>query len=413
MPAGPGHGGYGLAMGRRRCSSITRTCVVLPAAALVLAACSSSHVVGSSHASTTTTAAAGTTTTAAPATTTTTPSGPPGGPVPAGFEAQSVTFVSSQDGYVLGTTGCPAASCTGVLRTVDGGRTWAGIPAPSVGVGSAPDVNEIRFADPMDGWVYGHEALQSTHDGGAHWSAIPTPGGGSVQSVEAGGGFAYALVIQGNGANPAPANLYRTPAGADSWSVVAGATVANAVSGAVVVHGSSVWTVVQPAAGATVFRTLSGGAWVTRSLPCQGPSGDAIAAADAQHMAVVCASGAAAGQQPKLVYSSADAGSSWKAVGSAPEGGDTLGLAMASTSTLVISAASGASELYGSFDGGKTWTTVEQDTSSGGLPWADLGFTDPAQGVVVEGQVGITGTPTRLYMTRDGGHSWAPVSFSS
>jgi len=401
-------------MARRRRLSVTRTCVVLPAVALVLSACSSSHVVGSSHATTTTTAAAGTSTTAVPTTTSTTPSGPPGGPVPSGFRAQSVTFVSDQQGYVLGATGCGAASCTAVLRTRDGGRTWAGIPAPALGVGSnTGDAYEIRFADPSDGWIFGHQVLQSTHDGGAHWSAVPLPGGGSIESLEAGGGFAYALVITGNGANPAPAGLYRTPVGTDSWSVVAGTTVANAVAGVVVVHGGSVWMVVQPAAGASVFRASSGGAWATRSLPCQGPSGDAIAAVDPEDMAVVCASGAAAGQQPKLVYVSADGGSSWKAVGSAPQGGDTLGLAMASPSTLVISAASGASELYGSFDGGKTWTTVEQDTSSGGLPWDDLGFTDAAQGVVVEGEVGIPGTPTHLDMTRDGGHSWTPLRFTS
>ncbi|HUZ44117.1 MAG TPA: hypothetical protein VMU63_06900 [Acidimicrobiales bacterium] len=402
-------------MASRRRSSLPRRCVFLAATALVVAACSSSHVVGSSHSTTTTTTGgAATSSSTAPTTTTTAPPGPPGGPVPSGFEAQSATFVSDQEGYVLGATGCAAVACTAILRTRDAGRTWAGIPAPSVGVGSAaPDANEIRFADPMNGWVFGHQALQSTHDGGAHWSDVALPGGGSIQSLEAGGGFAYALVITGNGANPAPAGLYRTPVGTDRWSIVAGTNVANAVSGVVVVHGASVWMVVQPAAGASVFRASSGGTWVTRTLPCQGPSGNAIAAVDAQDMAVVCASGAAAGQQPKLVYVSTDAGSSWKPAGSAPEGGDTLGLAMASTSGMVISAASGASELYGSFDGGKTWTTVEQDTNGGGLPWEDLGFTDASQGVVVEGQIGIPGTPTHLDMTRDGGHTWAPVTFTS
>lgn len=401
-------------MARRRHPPLPGALASLTVLVLVLAACSSSHVASGHSTTTTSTAAAvSSSTTTASSTTTTAPAGPPGGPVPAGFQAQSVTFVSDQEGYVLGRTSCSAASCTAVLRTMDGGRTWAGIPAPSVGVGSGPEADEIRFADPMDGWVFGHQVLESTHDGGAHWSNVPLPGGGSIQSLEAGAGFAYALVITGNGANPAPAAVYRTPAGADTWSVVPGGTVPNAVAGVVLVHGPSLWMVVQPAAGASVFRAYSGGTWATRSLPCQGPSGDAIAAADTVDMAVVCASGAAAGQQPKLVYVSADAGSSWKAAGSAPQGGDTLGLAMASTSSLVISAASGASELYGSFDGGRTWTTVEQDTSGGGLPWEDLGFTDASQGVVVEGQVGIPGSRTHLYITRDGGHSWSPVGFTS
>jgi photosystem II stability/assembly factor-like uncharacterized protein len=86
---------------------------------------------------------------------------------------------------------------------------------------------------------------------------------------------------------------------------------------------------------------------------------------------------------------------------------------MASTSTIVIAAASGASYLYASFNSGRTWSTVDQDTDGGGLPWSDIGFTTPLQGVVIEGQVGITGTASRLFVTHDGGHSWSPASFSA
>jgi len=93
--------------------------------------------------------------------------------------------------------------------------------------------------------------------------------------------------------------------------------------------------------------------------------------------------------------------------------GDTLGAAMASPSVVVVAAASGASFLYGTFDAGRSWSTVYQDTAGGGAPWRDLGFTDASQGVVVEGlQPGTAGLPpNRLLMTRDGGHTWAPVTF--
>jgi hypothetical protein len=80
--------------------------------------------------------------------------GPAGGPVPRGFRAQSVTFVSPTMGWVLGTAPCAAAPCTSVLRTRDGGRTWSGIPAPRVRLGDglpAEGASELRFADARNG----------------------------------------------------------------------------------------------------------------------------------------------------------------------------------------------------------------------------------------------------------------------
>ena len=332
--------------------------------------------------------------------------------MPSGFQAQSVTFASATEGFVLGAAQCSSGTCPAVLRTRDAGQTWVGIPAPTVTVGTdTGQASQIRFADPADGWVDGHGVLYATHNGGATWQALASPGSGTIESLQAGGGYAYALVISGNAANPAPASVYRTPVGSDSWSVMSGSSVSGAVSGTLVVQSGSAWEVVQPAGAKAVLKVLAGSQWIGRALPCQGPSGQALAAVDSTHMAVVCANGAAAGQQPKLVYTSADAGQTWSAAGSAPDGGDTLGVAMASTGTIVIAAASGASFLYGSFDAGKTWSTVDQDTNGGGLPWRDLGFTTPLQGVVIEGQLGITGVASRLFATHDGGHSWSPVSF--
>lgn len=385
---------------------------VLAVLSLTVAACSSSPARPRAATTTSTTGASTSTTTAS--TTTTTEVGPAGGPVPAGFQAQSVTFVSASEGFVLGAAGCSAGTCSAVLRTRDAGHSWVGIPAPAMKVGAdSGQASQIRFADPADGWIDGHGVLFATHDGGATWQSLSSPGSGTIESLAAAGGYAYALVISGNGANPAPASVYRTPVAGDSWALMPGSAVSGAVSGSLVVQGASAWEVVQPAGAKAVLKALASGQWVGRPLPCQGPSGQALAATDATHMAVVCANGAAAGQQPKLVYTSADGGQTWAAAGSAPDGGDTLGVAMASTSTIVIAAASGASYLYASFNAGRTWSTVDQDTAGGGLPWSDLGFTTPLQGVVIEGQVGVSGTASRLFATHDGGHSWAPVSFGA
>ena len=100
------------------------------------------------------------------------PAGPAGAPVPKGFSPASVTFVSLQTGWVLGAT-CPTCTVS-LLRTRDGGRTWASVPGPATVL--APDqsagVHEVRFADLNDGWVLGAE-IWATHDGGSYWARSP------------------------------------------------------------------------------------------------------------------------------------------------------------------------------------------------------------------------------------------------
>ena len=109
---------------------------------------------------------------------------PSGGPVPAGFRAASVTFVSTLEAFVLGTAPCKRAPCTSIVRTRDRGVSWRGLPAPVVplgepGISSGPGVWGIRFATPEHGFVFGN-GLWVTTDGGEHWSAAAYPGGSIV-----------------------------------------------------------------------------------------------------------------------------------------------------------------------------------------------------------------------------------------
>ena len=46
--------------------------------------------------------------------------------VPNGFHAQSLSWISSTEGWMLGSTPCGRASCSTVLATADGGQTWSG-----------------------------------------------------------------------------------------------------------------------------------------------------------------------------------------------------------------------------------------------------------------------------------------------
>ncbi|MHB8440156.1 MAG: hypothetical protein ACYDD4_13510, partial [Acidimicrobiales bacterium] len=119
------------------------------AAVVVLAAACSSPA---SSARTTTTVAP-TTSSTPPTSTTTLPSG---SPVPSGFQAASVTFVSPTTGYVLGVdSGCAVGGCVALVRTSDTTGSWVSVGAPHAAYldhgGQAtssglPVVSEVRFA---------------------------------------------------------------------------------------------------------------------------------------------------------------------------------------------------------------------------------------------------------------------------
>src|SRR5580658_2247417 len=163
---------------------LARSSTGSPPAATAPSSAVSSAAAGTGAAST------GPATTSPPVTASGAPSSPAtsagaGGPVPAGFAATSVTFVSADEAFVLGTAPCAHAPCTSIVRTLDRGGSWVGLPAPVVPLGD-PYANTdqaavwgIRFANPDDGFVFGN-GLWETTDGGEQWTAAAGPGGSIV-----------------------------------------------------------------------------------------------------------------------------------------------------------------------------------------------------------------------------------------
>ena len=68
---------------------------------------------------------------------------------------------------------------------------FVGTPAPRT-----DQVSQLRFADAQNGFAYGPQ-LWVTHDAGASWNQLDP--GGQVVELEAGGGYAYAIVRSQNG----------------------------------------------------------------------------------------------------------------------------------------------------------------------------------------------------------------------
>src|SRR3984957_5747769 len=214
-PRHPGPGGdrHPTAYPRPRCSP-SLVCALL-GVALLLAAC------GMPAATKGASAPKSVPTTGAPTRrSTTTTTGP--GRV-SGFLAQSASFVTESDGYVLGDADCSVGTCTALLHTTDRGVAWSTLSAPPTAISyqGAGGVSGLHFADQLDGWAYG-DTLWATHDGGNTWNQLRL--GGSIVAMASGLGVAYALV-QACASCSAPADsipLFRSRAGAPGLAAVCG-----------------------------------------------------------------------------------------------------------------------------------------------------------------------------------------------
>jgi hypothetical protein len=368
---------------------------------------------GASSASASPAGGASSTTPSAPATSTV--SVPSGGPVPTGFAAASVTFVSPEEAFVLGTAPCAKPPCTSILRTLDRGASWRGLPAPVAPLAAqsevaGPAVWGIRFANPSDGFVFGN-GLWETTDGGEHWAPAASPGS-SIESLEVIDGQVLAVVgtCTPNGGCGQTGTLMRRPLAGGGWQVVKQVTDHGAIA-----TQARVAAVLD---GANVIVTANGGiSTSTRAAPC-GTEGiiepASLAVTSPNGLALLCAGNGAAGSVDKTVYVSDDLGAHWTKAGSPARGGDPEAISAGSTSQLVVAAASGASMLYYSADGGAQWSTAYY-AGDGGLGFNDLGFTTAANGVVVYGPAqsdnNAEGRPGRLLLTSNGGASWQSVAF--
>lgn len=347
---------------------------------------------------------------------------PAGGPVPAGMAATSVTFVSPDESFVLGTAPCATAVCTSIVRTLDGGRHWRGLPAPVVPVGSPGGgrgraVWGIRFASPAHGFVFG-TGLWETTDGGEHWVHDSQPGS-SILSLAVLGGQVVALTDRctpqaGCGQR---GSLIRRPLAGGSWSTVARVhtallpdptdLISTQAGDAAVLDGTRVLTIINGGMISSEHAT-----------PCTRPgvAYAASVAATSGHgdLALLCTGQGYMGHTVKRVYVSGNQGATWARAGVPDPAGDGGIIAGPTPVTLVIATASAASWLYRSTDAAAAWQTVRM-APDGGMGWADLGFTTATQGVVVHGPAITNGNPEhrpgQVLLTRNGGATWRAVHF--
>ena len=166
-----------------------------------------------------------------------------------------------------------------------------------------------------------------------------------------------------------------------------------------------------PADGLAV-TTDGGASWSQRTLPCP-PGRDAfvrVAPFGGGELDVVCSATGAGGQYAKSQFFSVDGATTFHLEPvTPPADGGLDDLAAPGPGGLVMATASAGSTLFE--QQGETWAEVAHPVT-GGIHWHDLGFTTESQGVAVLGdQPGPGDEGAGLYMTRDGGRTWAVVDF--
>ena len=341
-----------------------------------------------------------------------------GGPVPPGTSATSVTFVSTQEAFVLGTAPCTHHPCSVVLRTVDRGHSWVGLPAPLEGVSRAGGSGlwGLRFADPNRGYAYGN-GIWRTIDGGGSWQRWSVPGRYVIDFAAVRDSRLIAVTTPcspSSGGCSHRLTLYDRPIAGGPWRAMA-RSGPNAFNDSISVHGGVVWVllgqrlVVSTDGGRTFGMSTQPCAHSLAALPQPTSISDG-----GRFTFLLCTGQGFASHTIKIIYRTHGTSGRWTRVGQAPTPGDVGLLAAAGGGKLVIATASAASWLYRSTDGGRHWRTP-LSYPDGGEGWADLGFTSSSDGVVIHGPAsrdgGSASFPGQLLLTDDAGHTWRLIAF--
>ena len=346
----------------------------------------------------------------------------PGGaatrPVPAGFTASSLSWLSPASGWTMGAAPCGRRTCTDVLATGDGGETWrlAGTVPARLTTAAHPGVTDIRFATSSVGWAFGPGLLRTT-DGGESWAARPIPGGGKqVLSLAASSSGAYMVVSPcawGTGlCGRQQLSFWRTTPAADrGWTRIPLDLPLNA-SADVAVYHRTVYVVdggVRMTRG-RLYASTDGRHFAARTPPCAAARDiflTQVVPTSATNVWFLCDGNPGFSDAVKSVFRSADTGKTDTYAGTTGPHGIRALLAASPTGNLAVASWSDGSFMYVRTRLDPKWAMVI-GSGDGGAGWNDLSYVTGTEAWVVYGPASLPGHG-QLYVTRDAGQHWARV----
>ncbi len=282
---------------------------------------------------------------------------------------RAVRFPSASVGYLLLDDGT-------LLRTGDGGRTWARRAVPGGASGTGVPVRDIQFTGEQAGVAItlGGAGISRTTDGGATWTAAAGPFPFEITGID----FPSATT----GYASASGGVLKSLDGGASWAPIAGAP-----GGTQAVRCLDADTCLY-AVGFGLSRMTGGGATFAAVSVFAQPTGRIALPAPAGGTRAVAVSG-------DRVAASVDGGATWSAIGGRLPDGFSL-RSVRGTSAQVAQAFGPSGQLALTVDGGQTWreagVPATDDVVAASFPDASTGFVLNAAG--------------DLFATENGGASW-------
>lgn len=344
--------------------------------------------------------------------------------VPAGFVANSITWLSPEHGWILGVEPCGKAKCTEVVSTTDGGGVWrtlGSIDAPVPNTSSAdPGVTEVRFATPELGFAFTPD-LYETHTGGRTWTAATIPGGGHqvlALATSSAGAFAVVSPCAVHKLCSKPLTFWRTTNGR-SW-IESSLDLPTSLDADVSAFGQTVYVLdsrngevdSQPKVDHLYASTDGGVKFAARPDPCDVSEYlflTSVDASSATDVALLCYGNPGFSESLKTAYRSTDTGLVDRAAGTLGYPGLGGQIALSPAGDLAVASVSDGSFIYVNDTHSTTWTLVI-GYSDGGAGWNDLTYVSGSEAWIVYAPADGFGDVGKVLVTHDAGLVWSAAA---
>jgi photosystem II stability/assembly factor-like uncharacterized protein len=347
--------------------------------------------------------------------------------VPKGFKANSITWLSAEKGWILGAASCGAKTCTYVIGTSNGGKTWSldgrvDAPIAKQGLSDLPGITEVSFSTPKVGWAFG-PYLYHTTDRGASWASEKIPGAGKqVLSLSGNARDTFAIVstCAWMTGGFCPISLWKIGTARGSKWVRVSLNLPTNNAAEVSVFGKTVYVVdslTDPRPTNYLYASTNGGTtFSSRPVPCNKTPHialEGVAPSSATSVGLLCNGDQGMSLADKYVYVSDNTGRTDTSAGPLAKPDENYGieaqLAMSPSGNLAVAASSDGSFIYIN-DTHKTKWTMVIGKSDGGLGWNDLVYVTDTQAWVVYAPADTHADLGDVYVTNDAGRHWSQVS---